>query len=203
MNEVLFFYLMMSSVIYPIFEPVGIYEIEISLPDNVMDGELFNVVVRVRLTGINESSVFYNVTLFESIRSIRCYIVETGYEKEKTVNTLMLTNVFEKNGSLFPPSPHYVVNNSLVEKVFTFDSSYIRKGSYTIRVEVIGYRVYFSGLAVSSSDFKVVKEAEFRVVSKGGWLLLLDFLPYITFGLAICGIILGIINLHLLRRVKR
>jgi len=143
-----------------VYVPTGIYEVSISAPNSVDFGKSFDVAVTVTVTGINESSAWYNLTMVEGIESISVSFVEAGITLEKKPCVTMITNT---NVSLMQPNPVYVINVTSVEQVFTLNSSFLDPGTYSMYVSIKGFRWAFVGLAVGTSSFYLEDEATMSI----------------------------------------
>mgnify|MGYP001069541221 CR=1 FL=1 len=140
-----------------LYTPVGIYEVSISAPNSVDFGKVFDVAVTVTVTGINESSAWYNLTMAEGIESIFVSFVEAGITLEKRPCVTMITN---SNVSLtVEASPIYAINVTSLKQVFTLNSSFLGLGNYSMYVSVKGFRWAAVGLAIGTSSFYLEDEA--------------------------------------------
>lgn len=135
--------------------PVGIYQVSVSAPESAQAGNAFNVIVSVTITGINESSGWYNATRFEGVESVEVSIVEAGITREKRIDTTMITNT---NVSMIQPSPVYVVNVTTIEHTFTFNSTFLNTEVYSLRILIKGFRWALVGLSYGYSDFYIEQE---------------------------------------------
>lgn len=135
--------------------PVGIYQVSVSAPESAQAGKAFDVVVSVTITGINETSGWYNATRFEGVASVEVSIVEAGITREKRIDTTMITNT---NISMIQPSPVYVVNVTSIEHTFTFNSTFLNTEVYSLRILIKGFRWALVGLSYSYSDFYIEQE---------------------------------------------
>lgn len=201
--------------------PVGIYQVSVSSPASVEVGEAFDVVVSVTITGINESSGWYNATRFEGVESVEVSIVEAGITREKRIDTTMITNT---NVSMIQPSPVYVVNVTSIEHTFTFNSTFLNTEAYSLRILVKGFRWALVGLAMGYSDFYIEQE---RFISITGTTALekevndmlatiqqlnstvddlrqqmttITMLLYAAIGISVVGIVIGAIGVFLIRK---
>lgn len=136
--------------------PVGIYQVSVFVPSTVSSGQVFNMTVNVAVTGINQSALWYNTTLYEGIESISISLVEAGIHREKITSTTMITNT---NVSVTPPlMPVYIINVTSVEHVFTFNSSFLDPGAHSWVVTIKGFRWALLGLAIGYSSFYIQTE---------------------------------------------
>jgi len=135
--------------------PVGIYQVTVSVPESIEVGNAFDIVVSVTVTGINESSGWYNTTRFEGVASVEVSIVEAGISREKRIDTTMITNT---NVSMIQPLPVYVINVTSVEHGFTFNSTFLNTDVYSLHILVKGFRWALVGLSFDYSDFYIEQE---------------------------------------------